>query len=888
MFSFKKKWGAFILVFIWTVVFFQNINPNSFLSGWDNLHPEFNFPLALTRSFFSVWQEYRGLGLVAGMGHAADMPRELFTFLLSVIFPEQILRQMSFFLTILVGMFGVYYLLREQFFKGRPDFQSQLGGFVAAIYYFFNLYMAQMFYLPFEPFAFQFAFLPWLILFARKLVGHWSNRNLAVFVFINILAIPQAFVPTVFLVYLFCLIVFLAFSNLKKALVILVITLLVNAFWILPFGYFSATNILAPVESKGNQISTERSFLENKQFGHLSDVVLLKSFTTASKDFLPIKSGENIFFSYKNFVNNPLVKIGLSLMFLVTIFGVVGCLVKKRDIYVSTVIIFLVSLTLLANSDPPFSWVDTLFYKLPLVSQVLRMPFTKFSTVYVFSFSILLSLGSMWVGEWIDKFLKRKSFGIGVPVAICLVSIFSVLPILMGGLFYKPLSVNFPQEYKSLFSFLSDYSTGRIANFPQYDFWGWRGYSFGYRGAGFIWFGIEQPILDRAFDTWSREDENYYWEISYALYSKNLTLFENTLEKYRVSSILIDENVVNPGSSKSLFNEELTEIIGSSSKFDLVFQSGKLKVYSVNLDRPTNKFVSITSSLPRVSSYKWGNLDQAFQDFGDYQEGSDVNYSYRTLFTGKRQEDIEFETNSIPTKNGRTFIVNKECSNKVDNIIDCATIYLPDISHDKAYFISVESKNSNGLPLTFWVENLNSRKSDLETYLPKGEKTSSFIVPPMESDGLGYALHFDNPDVTLAETNNYVGKVKISEFDFPGLISQKQGNANRVSYLPIQGFAVYHPNPSWYQVDFSSKIVPGNLLVTQSFDNGWVAWDQNGKILNHIKVNNWANGWDLTGDEQVVYVLFWPQILEFIGFGLLGGLILFYTVKVWAKLRTGF
>ncbi|MEJ2276721.1 MAG: hypothetical protein P8Y70_03075, partial [Candidatus Lokiarchaeota archaeon] len=50
----------------------------------------------------------------------------------------------------------------------------------------------------------------------------------------------------------------------------------------------------------------------------------------------------------------------------------------------------------------------------------------------------------------------------------------------------------------------------RVAFFPVQTFWGWNFYSWNYRGSGFLWYGIEQPILDRAFDVWSKHNEDYY------------------------------------------------------------------------------------------------------------------------------------------------------------------------------------------------------------------------------------------------------------------------------------------------------------------------------------------------------------------------------------------
>ena len=52
---------------------------------------------------------------------------------------------------------------------------------------------------------------------------------------------------------------------------------------------------------------------------------------------------------------------------------------------------------------------------------------------------------------------------------------------------------------------------GRVLHLPIHSFWGWVTYSWdnrvGYQGAGFLWFGIKQPLIDREFDRWNIANE---------------------------------------------------------------------------------------------------------------------------------------------------------------------------------------------------------------------------------------------------------------------------------------------------------------------------------------------------------------------------------------------
>ena len=80
------------------------------------------------------------------------------------------------------------------------------------------------------------------------------------------------------------------------------------------------------------------------------------------------------------------------------------------------------------------------------------------------------------------------------------------------------------------------------------------------------------------------------------------------------------------------------------------------------------------------------------------------------------------------------------------------------------------------------------------------------------------------------------------------------------------------------KIILNQPIENGVLVFNKSFNSGWNAYLK-GKTkinkLNQIKINNWANGWQLeksTNENNqlpaTVYIFFWPQILEFIGFGL--------------------
>ncbi|MBI3955397.1 hypothetical protein HY338_03055, partial [Candidatus Gottesmanbacteria bacterium] len=251
---------------------------------------------------------------------------------------------------------------------------------------------------------------------------------------------------------------------------------------------------------------------------------------------------------------------------------------------------------------------------------------------------------------------------------------------------------------------------------------------------------------------------------------------------------------------------------------------------------------------------------------------------------------------------------------------NCLDIDLGHLAQRYGYLVTVENKNLEGKSLLFSVINTNSQRADLETYLPAKASataglpqviTSFFILPPMEPDAIGYTLHFDNTSIGRVKTVNDLGRITVNPIPYKFLTSLKIVNdISTFKGQTLKGdIKVDHPNPSFYKVDLSSdSILSSNthLILSQSFDKGWHAYEtqcqsslpadathqalqagnfkcQIQKILpflfakeikNHVLVNNWENGWGLSSTSYnlqpvTIIIVYLPQYLEYIGFGLL-------------------
>lgn len=636
------------------IIIGTNFVPGTWLSGFDNLHPEFDFPLNVSRSIFAVWQEYQGLGLLGGMAHAADLPRQLFLWAISVFLPLSSLRYFYHFLMLGMGTFGTYFLLRNFILDSFADSPRQKGALLSALFYLLNLGTSQYFYVPFEPYSTFWGMLPWELTALLQFLKIPSRRNLAILALVNFISIPQAYVQTIFLVYMLMvgLILFISFKRyrsrfaLKNHLKIILLIFTINAFWLLPNLYFTFRGGWSETrDSMNNQMNTERFYQQNKRRGNLSDFIYLKEFYY---DFLDADKASNGLFymmeTWRNHYESTAVQYAGLLFFVIILSGL--SLKSRYRSYV--LILFALSLLVFLSNVPILSQVNDFLRRFPILSQIFRNPFTKFIVPAIWVFSVGFGIGTGRLFAYISE--KNKSGFLNTFIFTVMLAglVYYGLPQFTGNLFYYRMRVRIPDEYFQLFQALKEEDpNGRIMNLPQDSYWGWGGYGWGGIGSGFLWYGIEQPVMDRAFDVWSSPLENYYWELSYALRSRNQELFNTILEKYQIRYILFDGSYYpsDSGSSKSLILQ--SEILQNNPKVIFNRKFNKLSLYNVSLNNRMNQNMSKLLSVSKLlRTEKYENMDRAFEENGNYINGTvqqfDSVYPFGTLFSGRFPSEQNF------------------------------------------------------------------------------------------------------------------------------------------------------------------------------------------------------------------------------------------------------
>lgn len=748
----KIDWFLVLLITIGLFLCYKNYTPKTFLSGWDTLHPEFNLSLYWQR-ITSVWQSHQGLGAPPSQAHASEIPRMPIVVFLQMIFTTDFVRYAYFFLMIIIGPVGVYFFL---------DYltKEKLAAFLGSLFYLLNIGTMQHFVVPLEMFATKFGYLGFIFLYATKFIDGGKKRQFWLFLFFVIMASPMAHTATLWYVFFLGLALYLiSYSllkkkGLKKAGFLLLATIIVNLYWILPNVYYSFNYGQDVINSKIHRLFTEEAYFHNKKYGQIDNFLIFKNFLF---DWSVVNNqGKNysLLNPWINHLNNPNI---LFLAYLFSLFSILGLIVairKKNAVLISFIPILLIcSFFLLSSVQPASSIFDWLRNQSAFFKEILRFPFTKFSLYLIFIASLFFGYFHSWLIKKISEKFKHNNLNL-ITSLYAYFFIFSIiiysLPAFQGAFISPVVRVAIPQEYFSLFNWSKNQDQGRILILPFQSLFGWIEYRWPqenntvYQGAGFTWFGLKQPTLNREFDRWYPNNEQAYREFFYALNAQNTNLFESLLKKYRIKYVLLDENVFFPGAEDQqikLQYPQIKDLINGSQKIKLKKTiSDKINIYEFSdYEQLANDLGFINNPKGVAPNYLWNYVDQAYLDYGDYFGEKNIYYPGRNVLTEKERINKDIVT------------IDKNYVYRIDlnGLIDSRTLEIPPVASVESEFYSEVHYMKYGaedfsLRLHPLLPTSNQKNSDNEFALPV--KTSLISINdqifnlPQQIDSLGTYL----------------------------------------------------------------------------------------------------------------------------------------------------
>jgi hypothetical protein len=899
---------------------FSNYVPGTWLSGWDTLHPEFNFSLYFGRIFSGAWQEHQGVGAAAAQSHAAELTRVPFTHLLSLVFPDNMVRYIFIFMTLAVGALGVYFLTKY-ILSMSSDKSVKPAAFIASAFYLLNLATLQQYFDPLEMFTVHFASLPWLFLTAIKYLREGGRRNLIWFSLTTLLASSAAHTATLFYVYLAMFGVYVLMAILiarnkikfKRGIALLSLTLLLNLFWLGPNLYYVFREAATVSHSHISETFSTEAFLQSRAFGDIKSLGLLKNFPFGWREFDFAKgSFEDQMAPWTLHLSIPSVEgIGYAVSIIASL-GIFFAFLRKSKYAVSFLPITGLCVVFWINENPPFTPLFVfLRQQVPLFAEALRFPFTKFSIMLVLCLSVFLAFSSQFI---LRIFAKARAQFLLVALFVAAL-IYFMLPAFNGHLIDSSMRVRLPDEYFQAFDWFNHQNhDARVAKLPLQTFWNWVYYSWGYQGGGFTWFGIPQPTFDREFDRWGLYNEDFYFQAATALYSGNAEAFENTLRKYQVKYILLDESVVNPGgSSNLLYIPQTKDLIAKLTSLREVAKFNFLTIYETDFEVGDKYISAPTSYIKTGTDMTYAKVDPIYATFGDYIEGEGANFPFVNL---DKRAGVRITAMNVPPATSSGILVFKNTNTteqialNISNVIktdlskvngfenahncdiknlgkverditadgvlyraedggvSCDYINFPNLKYSQAYVLRIAGENKEGRSLKIYLTNYTTERADLEELLPEGKFDEAYFVYPTVLDGTGYTLNLETRSYGRITAENLVTKVELYPVNYASLAAYPNGSwdavqsiQNNLKILDVRKYGTWG-----YRIRVTGD---GLLELGQGFERGWVAFQVKAKpqILSHLKIDSWANGW-MVPSGGTIFVFFWPQLLEW------GGMVL--------------
>ncbi len=812
-----------LLLAVVGILAFTNYVPDSWLTGWDNLQQELNFNINWERHLDSAWQEYQGLGLPATMAHASDLVRLAFVKVLNFVVASHDLRYVYLFLCLAIGALGLYSLLNWLIFQLRErkhldisTTQARAVAFIGALFFILNLGTLQNFYAPIEMFPTAWAFLPWLFLYVFKCLEKPVAKHFLIFGLISLLATPMAYTPTIFAVYALAVgLIFIfkilsaiphpttLFPTFKKILGLCLIVFAINSFWLLPFLYsFVNQASTTVIDAKINQMASEDSYALNQKYGSVQNLALLKGFWFDNVDYkLQDREFNYMFDEWRSYQEIPAIPAIGYLLFGIVLLGVIYSFVVGAPYRFSLAFLLIIGGVIFLNSNPPLGQVfDDLRNSIPIFKEALRFPFTKIAPLLTMLYALFFGLGMLGIVQAIKKVSGLR---LTLPLSLILTALMVIFcfPMFAGHLVYKELQVKIPDAYFQMFNWFETQPANlRIADLPQPNYWGWNFYDWGYRGSGFIWYGLKQPVMDRSFDVWSSKNEQYYNEVSNAIYNLDFDQLAQIAQKYRIGWLVYDSSInVNLNEEhQKFYQEQFLPLLAKDSRFKLEQTFGDQLVifsYLANVQNP--ELITVAKPVQNVSGDPMPSAkDNAYAE-GEYVSSDEPNTSYLI-----RNTNI---SNQI-TSTDRNLIYTADLQSGGD-------LTLPAYWETENYAaVEVAAKSEGGRKLVVKLTYLVPEISQGNTKLFPNEPITQVIDLPLADYYLGNSYGF-------VKVNNITAQFQ----SYGNLIVDKTQTVNAYSLTEAQRIDL---TPSF------ASVPAGHCSDTKSKLGSFVGKDTNGEVIN--------------------------------------------------------
>jgi len=694
-------------------------------------------------------------------------------------------------LMFLLPGFSMYYLVK---ILARNKKNFYLSAIIASFLYMFNLYLVLD---PIhEVYRLVQVFLPLMLAFFIKGL-EVPNFSLKYAIYISITSIfftSSYLIPPVVSIIpltLFLYLVFFILTNrsrivdsLKFSFVTLIIVIFINLWWMIV--YFP------------NAFQISESMRKVKLFTALDTGPLLEFFRFLGQWGWKLKGYKLPYFPYANYYDRfPL----LFLTFFLTVVVFSSILFLKRNKNISYfMFLALFGLFLVKGTHGPFGEIYDFFYKNVPGFWTFREPYTKFTLLNIFSFSVLLGYSVDNIFNCIknSNFIKGKKYLYFFPnifVILIILTIFTIsFPMFTGETIWnekdgnrRSWHVKIPDYWINIQNwFEKNDSKNKIFMTPKGGLYNspfdWEyGFSSTYTPAKVL---FKNPIL--FFDS---ESLTYANVLINSIYENFNT--ENVLDFHKILSLLnvkyiLQQNDLNWefGSEGTLSPEDMEKILKKQEAFHLKESFGKLDLYEMDdnffiqkIYIPDNIIyfhggIEDIEYLAKISSFnefdkKSGVIFSEFLDNNDIQTMDYISYIFLTVDIQRNKDDTNWIYKiDVPSMfDYNVYFRNSESFEKHD--VDFIVINT-DGNKKKIKIKDIDIRNEEWIFLDNLILDIGSHEIEISLFDSMGrEKPSIKLDLAIKVNKDKEDIEKEKPIVTFKEINPAKFSVQIRKAKYP-------------------------------------------------------------------------------------------------------------------------
>lgn len=363
----------------------------------------------------------------------------------------------------------------------------------------------------------------------------------------------------------------------------------------------------------------------------------------------------------------------------------------------------------------------------------------------------------------------------------------------------------------------------------------------------------------------------------------------NNLEAEGDDGLYKDYFTLNTSNKIEIINSSSAPIFSWDSESDILYKNIISKNFTLNIPSFENGYLEVIT--PKISDKKLNGYEVYSELDSNLPQPCEKN----TL-----NKNLSYE---IGKEQGINFV--RLISKKFNQ---CLIYNLDQVSAANSYLLEIISRNISGANPLFYIFNRKGeRYLDLNINNNSLFKNHSYIIPAVAEGELGYYLHFVNKAGIKQQTINDFGGFGLWQIPYEFIKTIKFQNKvtnNLTINNDIINLDVSHPNSTVYSFNIPETEI-NYIVLFQGFHPSWKAYVlplsqltfldsflpfiKGAELKNHVLINNWANGWKLDSPSNInsqtsVVVIFWPQYLEFIGFGIL--IVSFAVILIRSKSKT--